>query len=251
MDKKALATVVSNFETEGELFIKGSRNTIKLFKVDGLLVNIKSFQKPGLIKKIIYKYFRQSKAKRSFEFGNRLIEHGFLTPKPIGFIENFDFIGLKDSYFCCEHLKNSFTIGTVFMDPNFENREQILRGFARFFYQMHQAGIQFLDNSLGNTLVVHNNDTFNYYLVDLNRMKFDVQMNGFERMKNLSRLTLDRGVLTTIANEYSTLYQQETENELYIILEKLTVKFHLNLARKRQFKKMRLFDLNNLDALNT
>ena len=251
MDKNALATLISNFETEGELFIKGSRNTIKLFKVDGVLLNIKSFKKPGFIKKIIYKYFRESKAKRSFDFGTKLLEKGFLTPKPIGYIENFDLIGLKDSYFCCEHLENSYTIGTVFMNRSFDNRDEILRGFARFFYKMHESGIEFLDNSLGNTLIIYQNNEFKYFLVDLNRMKFDAKMSGFDRMKNLSRLTLDRGVLTTIANEYSILYNQKSEKELYEILEKLTVKFHLNLARKRQFKKCKFFDLNNLDALNT
>ena len=82
-------------------------------------------------------------------------------------------------------------------------------------------------------------------------MKFNAKLNGFERMKNLSRLTLDRGVLTTIANEYSTLYSENSEQELYQILEDLTVKFHLNLARKRNLKKLKIFDLNNLDALNT
>lgn len=251
MDKKELSNLVSKFETEGELFVKGSRNTIKLFTVNGVVLNIKSFKKPGFIKKIIYKYFRESKAKRSFDFGIRLLEKGFFTPKPIGYIENFDLIGLNESFFCCEHLENSFTIGTVFMNKSFENRDQILRGFANFFYKMHESGIEFLDNSLGNTLVKFENNQYQYYLVDLNRMKFDVTMNGFDRMKNLSRLTLDQGVLTTIANEYSILYQKNSEQELYEILEKLTMKFHLNLARKRQFKKFRLFDLNNLDALNT
>ena len=251
MDKNDLKALVSNFETDGELFIKGSRNTIKLFRINDLVLNIKSFKKPGIIKKIIYKYLRKSKAKRSFEFGNTLLEKGFLTPKPIGFIENFDCIGLNKSYFCCEHLDNSFTIGAVFMDANFKNRDLILRGFANFFYQMHESGIEFLDNSLGNTLVKLENNHYQYYLVDLNRMKFDVAMSGYDRMKNLSRLTLDQSVLQTIANEYSKLYTTSNEHELYCILEKLTMKFHLNLARKRQLKKFRLFDLNNLDALNT
>lgn len=251
INKKELSNLVSNFETEGELFIKGSRNTIKLFAVNGVVLNIKSFEKPGIVKKIMYKYFRDSKAKRSFDFGNRLLEKGFLTPKPIGFVENFDLIGLTDSYFCCKHLENSFTIGAVFMDKSFEKRDAILRGFANFFYQMHESGIEFLDNSLGNTLIRFENEQYYYYLVDLNRMNFDVVMNGFDRMKNLSRLTLDRGVLITIANEYSKLYKKNSELELYETLEKLTKKFHLNLARKRQLKKFRIFDLNNLDALNT
>ena len=63
MNKKELVNIVSKFEIEGELFVKGSRNTIKLFTINGLILNIKSFKKPGFVKKIIYKYFRPSKAK--------------------------------------------------------------------------------------------------------------------------------------------------------------------------------------------
>ncbi|MBC7493800.1 MAG: Kdo domain containing protein, partial [Flavobacterium sp.] len=77
MTNNELLNLVANFETDGELFVKGSRNTIKLFTINGLRLNIKSFRKPGFIKKIIYKYFRISKAKRSFEFGNKLLEKGF------------------------------------------------------------------------------------------------------------------------------------------------------------------------------
>ena len=65
---------IENFTKKGAVFVKGSRNTIKLFTIDHTIVNIKSFKKPNLINKIAYRYFRKSKARRSFEFASKLIE---------------------------------------------------------------------------------------------------------------------------------------------------------------------------------
>ena len=51
--------------------------------------------------------------------------------------------------------------------------EIILRQFIRFSYLLHQKGIEFLDNSPGNTLIKKNEKgVYDFYLVDLNRMKF-------------------------------------------------------------------------------
>ena len=69
-----LLECIKCFDSEGENFIIGKRNTIKLFEVDEKIINIKSFKKPHLINKIAYKYFRKSKARRSFEYANILLE---------------------------------------------------------------------------------------------------------------------------------------------------------------------------------
>ena len=54
--------LIDKFNTSGFLFADGNRNTIKLFDIDDLKVNIKSFKKPHLLNSIIYKYFRKSKS---------------------------------------------------------------------------------------------------------------------------------------------------------------------------------------------
>ena len=97
--------MIGNFTTTGILFGDGQRNKIKLFELEGKTINIKSFKIPNLKNKIAYKYFRKSKARRSFEFATILLEKGIGTPQPIAYFENHDFIGLKDSYYISEHLQ--------------------------------------------------------------------------------------------------------------------------------------------------
>ena len=65
---------INNFKNEGKYFVSGKRNTIKLFELENEVISIKSFKKPNIFNKIVYCYFRKSKARRSFEFSSKLIE---------------------------------------------------------------------------------------------------------------------------------------------------------------------------------
>ena len=46
---------VKNFNHEGDL-IKDSRNTVKVFKIDDLYINIKRFKRPNFINRLIYSF---------------------------------------------------------------------------------------------------------------------------------------------------------------------------------------------------
>ena len=91
-DNKAFNTqlldFIINFKSLGDMFNDGDRNVIKTMTIDGVLVNVKSFRIPNLINKFVYRFFRKSKAQRSFEYAQYLENHDFGTPKPLGYFEN-------------------------------------------------------------------------------------------------------------------------------------------------------------------
>ena len=235
--KTAIKSMVENFWQTGENFIVGKRNAIKLFEFQGKMVNIKSFRIPNLVNKIAYKYFRKSKASRSFEYANRLISNGIGSPQPIAFYENYDLIGLKDSYYISEHLQADLTFRELVLIPDFADHENILRQFTRFSFELHEKGIEFLDHSPGNTLIKKRNETeYDFYLVDLNRMKFHDAMDFEARMKNLRRLTPKEDMIAIMSNEYAKLYDQPES----VIFEKMwheTSEFQKGFARKKRIKK--------------
>mgnify|MGYP006210467499 CR=1 FL=1 len=66
-------SLLENFKTSGELIGSEKRNIIKVFTVDGLSINIKSFKKPNLLNALIYGYVRKSKAQRSFYYAKFLL----------------------------------------------------------------------------------------------------------------------------------------------------------------------------------
>ena len=118
---KKVTFLIDNFLIEGKILVNGQRNAIKLFELGNEVISIKSFKKPNIINKIVYRYFRKSKARRSFEFASKLMEMQIGTPQPVAFFENYDFIGLKESYYACQHLENVFEFREIVQNEAFEN----------------------------------------------------------------------------------------------------------------------------------
>ena len=229
---------VTHFNSSGILFGDGQRNRIKLFEFEGKTINIKSFKNPHLINKIAYKYFRKSKARRSFEYANILLENNIGTPQPITYFENTTFLGLKDSYYISEHLECDLTFRELVEFADFPDHDTILRQFIKFSFDLHEKGIEFLDHSPGNTLIKKNTDgNYDFFLVDLNRMNFLDNMDFDSRMKNLSHLTPKIEMIAVMSNEYSKLYATQTEAEIFEKMWFYTNDFQERFAKKRRLKK--------------
>ena len=235
--QERIVFLIDHFLIEGKILVNGQRNIIKLFEFEEITLSIKSFKKPNLINKIVYRYFRKSKARRSFEFASKLMEMQIGTPQPVAFFENYDFIGLKDSYYVCEHLENVFEFREIVQNEAFENRDFIIRKFTQFTFEMHEKGIEFLDHSPGNTLIRKNNDvSYSFFLVDLNRMQFHETMNFQTRMKNLSKITHKKDMIAVMSNEYAKL-SGDDENTVFETMWKLTSDFQYRFHRKKRIKK--------------
>ena len=228
---------ILTFQTSGTLFGNGDRNTIKLFDLNGQSINIKSFKIPNLINKIAYRYFRKSKARRSFEYATTLLEKGIGTPQPIAYLENYNWLGLTSSFYVSEHLVTELTFRELVEIPEYPENEIILRQFTQFCFDLHEKGIEFLDHSPGNTLIKKVGDQkYAFYLVDLNRMNFHTTMDFDMRMKNLSRLTPKKEMIAIMSEEYAKFYPQSKE----IVFEKMwffTQEFQQKFAKKQRLKK--------------
>lgn len=228
---------VKRFSSTGLLFGNGGRNTIKLFDLNDITINIKSFKIPNSINKVAYRYFRKSKARRSYEYATILLEKGIGTPQPMAFLENFNVFGLRDSYYVSEHLDADLTYRELVEVPDYPDHDKILRQFTRFSYELHQKGIEFLDHSPGNTLIKKSdNGNYEFFLVDLNRMEFHDSMSFEMRMKNLCRLTPVKEMVAVMSNEYSKLYS-ESEEKIFETLWKYTTDFQEKFYRKKRLKK--------------
>ena len=228
---------VANFNSAGEKFVEGKRNTIRVFAVGPHKVNIKSFRVPNFLNSILYRFVRKSKARRSFEFAMRLRDAGIGTPTPIGYIEKHTSLGIGESYYASEHLAPDLTFRELVAQPNFPDHENILRQFTAFSFLLHEKGIEFLDHSPGNTLIKKaGKGNYDFFLVDLNRMKFDRSLSLEARMKNLSRLTPKMEMVAVMSNEYAKLSGAE-ESVVFESLWRQTSEFQRRFHRKKALKK--------------
>ena len=232
-----LKKVLQNFKTEGVLIGTDKRNAIKYFKVGAITINVKSFKKPSFINSIVYKYFRKSKARRSFEYANRLLENGVGTPQPIAFFEEYSLFGLAKSFYISEQMQSDLTYRELVLNLDYPDYENILRQFTQFSFELHEKGIEFLDHSPGNTLIKScGNGKYAFFLVDLNRMNFDQNLSFERRMKNLSRLTHREDMVAMMSDEYAKLYRQSYE-KIFEKMNVLTSKFQKKYHRKIELKK--------------
>lgn len=232
-----ILTLADGFFGDGDLVVKGSRNTIKANYLGSEKVSIKFFKKPGKIKSIIYSFFRSSKARRSFDYANYLLQHGIPTPFPVACIEERNALGLLgNSFYICHQIAYDFTIRELIHDPLFPERELILEQFTEFTFRMHEARVNFLDHSPGNTLIVNKgNGRYDFYLVDLNRMNFqDLTME--QRMDNFKKMWLSKLMIKTVARKYAEL-SGHAEPKLHQLLLETSTQFKRKINKKKYFKR--------------
>jgi hypothetical protein len=176
--------------------------------VNGEALNVKSFKTPNVFNSFVYKYIRKSKAKRSFEYANKLIDCEISTPFPIAYIENTNALGLTTSYYISKHVTYDFDFRDLIHKPLFPNRKEILKQFTVFTFKLHENNINFLDHSPGNTLIVEKPEKqYDFYLIDLNRMRFET-IDFNKRMHNFRRLWLSKTMVKIMSETYSKLYNR-------------------------------------------
>ena len=233
---------LEQFNSEGET-IKDSRNKLKIFELDQQKLNIKAFKVPNLVNKIAYRFFRKSKAERSFRYAEILKSKGIGTPAPIAFLIEKKTFSLGRSYYVSRHLDYDLTYRELVTDPAYPDHDNILRAFTRFTYDLHEKQVQFLDHSPGNTLINKEEGNYKFYLVDLNRMNFKA-LNFEERMLNFSRLTPKKEMVEVMADEYSKLINKpksEVFEKMWFYTNQFQEKFH---RKKRLKKKLKFWKAN-------
>jgi tRNA A-37 threonylcarbamoyl transferase component Bud32 len=202
---KQLSEFVENirgaFPESGTVIYQG-RNTLKAFQSGGVSYVVKAFKVPHIINQISYGFFRHSKAERSYVYGKKLCELGISTPSPIGYVEYRRFGLLKESYYISEQLHDVFEIRDVFADPQFADRENILRAFAGFCHQLHSKDVLHYDFSAGNILIQKSGGTYQFSLVDVNRMEF-VPLSTDQRIRSMAKLGSKEADSDTVAKYYA------------------------------------------------
>ncbi|WP_308991242.1 lipopolysaccharide kinase InaA family protein [Mariniflexile litorale] len=231
--KEKLSNVIHNFDTfKGGV---GKRNIIKIIPLEGVSLNIKAFKIPNTVNKIVYNFFRKSKAQRSFEYANKLMALGVGTPKPIAYFEFKSLFFFNKSFYVSEQLDCDMTYRALTKDFNIPDYENILRAFTRFTFSLHEKGIQFLDHSPGNTLIKKNGNNYDFYLVDLNRMNFG-PLDFETRIKNFARLTIHKSMVEVMSDEYAKC-SEEDYNKIINLMWQETEAFQEKYHRKKRLKK--------------
>ena len=224
---------IKNFNQQGEL-IKDSRNTVKVFKIDDLQINIKRFKRPNFINRLVYSFFRSTKACRSFLYANKLLDYDILTPDPIAYFENSKCFILNDSFYVCKNIDYDFDMKHVFENKQLESRDKLIKKFVLFTHKLHENGVIFLDHSTSNTIIKKVDGDYKLFLIDLNRMKFK-KMTFEDRLKNFKRLNLSDDSIKKVSHFYSEIVNVN-KDLIFEKIKKYSYNFQLNRNKRKKIK---------------
>ncbi len=204
------------FMLDGTSIFK-DRNEVKVFLEQGFELNVKAFKLPNLINRYVYVYLRGSKAARSFRNALRFLDNGALTPTPVAWVECLEDGKLRKSYYVSLNFKTDFDLRAVLNHQVVDSRN-ILAQWVHFTWsKLHQNGIYHLDYSPGNTLIQKVEGSYQFAVVDLNRMKFLAV--GFEKgIRNFRQLDTNEENLRLIASEYAALCGEPAEKAIALLI---------------------------------
>lgn len=199
--KEYLTNLHNVFLDTGNTIYEG-RNTIKTFDVNNLYLNVKSFKKPHLVNQFAYATFRKSKANRSYTYAEKLLALGIDTPTPIAYMEFSKPCLLKYSLYVCEHINVDGQMRGL-QEGTLEEHKELIVAFAKFTAKLHHLKVLHLDYSSGNIMYTYANGEYTFYLVDLNRMQFDKEIDIYKSAHNFRRLWGNDEMITLFTKEYA------------------------------------------------
>ncbi|MDQ1244629.1 MAG: hypothetical protein QG565_969 [Campylobacterota bacterium] len=215
MELKAISEDYIKLLQEIRIYFKNSknsihkaRNEIKIIDYKDKSLVVKAFKVPNLFNKIVYTFFRDTKAKKSYYNSLKIAD---FVPRAVGYIEFKKFGLLNDSYFVSEKFDYDFSIREVLLDEKFDNREAIFAEFSEFTFGLHEKGILHKDYSPGNILIKKEDNSYIFKIVDINRMEFK-ELDIDERLKNFSQLWANDNDLKIIIDAYLEFMTEDRES---------------------------------------
>ncbi len=174
-----------------------ARNVVSHTRQCGLDLIVKSFRVPRLLNAFVYAHLRHSKARRSYDNALRLMSLGIGTAVPVAYVEIFSHGLLNRSYFISLKVCGSeMRFWEKRADSNL-----LLHKFAAFMIELRDKGVFHKDFSPGNVIV---DDQYHFYLLDVNRMKFNVH-NKECFIDNFARLHTEASEIARLAKIYAEM----------------------------------------------
>jgi len=164
------------------------RNTVTKVEVNDRVFVIKKYKVPTFFNRIVYTCIRKSKARRSFEYADRLLSSGIETALPVAYIEERKGGIFNIGYFISEYLPYPVLPKSIELEQ--EERDLLKQQFIEFTAHLHNLKIIHKDYNANNVFYHKVDGKYRFALVDINRMDFG-KNNLTLWMQAVNQLCLD------------------------------------------------------------
>jgi serine/threonine protein kinase len=138
--------------------------------------------------------FRPGKAVQAWNAALGLNVRGIGTPRPLIGLRKRGRTGGAQGLLVVEHIPNSEELRELLRADRLspERRCELIEALARFLSKFHNSGFRHRDLRRGNVLVRESPvKEFEFYLIDLNRLRRYTRLTTPQRLRELERLSLD------------------------------------------------------------
>lgn len=195
------------FNNSSNVVNKNSRNEIKKFKNEFNLsepIIIKKFGQQGLYDNIRFRVSK-SRAFRSFKAACWLKRLEISIPQTFLAIE-YRTTGNKliNSYYVCKYIDFDFDLYDVYKEKVYSDKiEELICDLAIRAKKIHDNNIIYNDFHPNNVHFKRDeNDLYEMYFIDFNRVKKSKSLNLKKKAKDLFRLRIPEGYLNLFLNKY-------------------------------------------------
>jgi len=221
---------------DSEEIIQAGRNTLKLIHLDEIPCVIKAFRIPKFPQNYSYGLVAKSKAQKSFNNASKLIELGFLSPKPIGYFEYTSMGKIINSYYLCEYESDIQTLDEMLAETPTLN-SSLIKQFAEYSYRLHQKGVHHRDFNPKNILINTKANAYTFSLVDINRITWFEKLSLKQSMYSLARLPFNDEVKNELLNHYAKIAKVDLD-QCQSLLNSSIAKTERYFRNKKRFRKI-------------
>lgn len=196
-----IVEIPSEFDNSGET-IHNKRNVVKIITgADGEPWVVKRFKRPNFIQRVVYSFFRKSKARRAFEYARYLLDNGISTPAPVAFMELKQGGLLNYCYFV-----STLAQGESCWILNDDGADRgLAHAVAQCMVSLHEKGFIHGDPNLTNFLYKKREGGYDICVIDLNRSKIISNPSQEECLDNFMRVTHNPSAMQLIVGEYAKI----------------------------------------------
>ena len=148
--------------------------------------------------------FRRSKGLRAWVAGNGLRARGIPSLKCLAFVENRDWLRLKQSFLLMEafgaNQEMDRYISKGFSD--FKEKRYFVNVFVRWLSNLHKGGLYHRDMKTCNISVSKSRETWDFYLLDLEDVRLDRRVSEKELFKNFLQLNTSTPKTVTTTDRF-------------------------------------------------
>ena len=191
------------FEQSSRLLKFSPEVTVSILGRCGEKIGVKNYHPPK-VRDRFKEHFRRSKGMRAWISGNGLRARGFPALKPLGLLEKRGWLGLKESFLFMEVLEGAQELDRYIINKlgDLKERKIFIKRFAQWLSQYHGKSLYHRDMKTCNILVSNDGETSNFYLLDLEDIRLDKNVDERDLFKNCLQLNTSAPKMITTRDRF-------------------------------------------------